>query len=111
MFLVTLAEVRDVVVIVYGVMGVVLMLALAIAAFGVWFAVRTLSRSVRSLLEGNVKATLDDVQQTVHNVRGTSEFMADSAVHPVIRTIAVARGLRRGIASVAGLRNRGSRTK
>lgn len=111
MVLVTLSEVRDVVVIVYGVMGVVLMLALAIAAFGVWFAVRALTRSVRALLDDSVKATLEDVRQTAHNVRGTSEFVADSAVHPIIRSIAVARGLRRGVASVAGIRNRRSRSK
>lgn len=104
--LASLADIRDVVVIIYGVMGVILMFALAIAAFGVWFAVRALSRSVRGLLDDQVKATLTDVQETVHNVRGTSEFMADSAVHPLIRTIAVARGVRKGVASVAGIRNR-----
>lgn len=107
MFLVTLAEVRDVVVIVYGIMGVILMLALAIAAFGIWFAVRALSRSVRSLLDDQVKHALEDVQKTVQNVRGTSQFVSDAAVHPLIRTIAIARGVRRGVASVAGIRDRG----
>lgn len=109
MLLVTLAEVRDVVVIVYGAMGIILMLALAIAAFGLWFAVRALTRSVRDLLDDPVKPTLDDIRHTVQNVRGTSEFVADTAVHPIIRTVALARGVRRGVASVTGIRNRRSK--
>ncbi len=106
MLLVTLAEVRDVVVIVYGAMGIILMLALAIAAFGLWFAVRALTRSVRDLLDDPVKPTLEDVRRTVQNVRGSTEFVADTAVHPIIRGVAIARGVRRGVASVTGIRNR-----
>jgi hypothetical protein len=100
----SLAELRDVVVIIYGVMGVVLMLALTIAAFGLWFAIRALSRVLQDLIRDSVKPTLDDVQQTVHNVRGTSEFIADTAVHPLVRAVAVTRGVKRGLASVTGLR-------
>ncbi|RLT38528.1 MAG: hypothetical protein DWI58_15065 [Chloroflexi bacterium] len=100
----SLAELRDVVVIVYGVMGVVLMLALTIAAFGLWFAIRALSRVLQDLIKDSVKPTLDDVQQTVKNVRGTSEFIADTAVHPIVRAVAVTRGVKRGLASVTGFR-------
>ena len=109
MLLVTLAEARDVVVIVYGAMGVILMLALAIAAFGLWFAVRALTREVRNLLDDPVKPTLEEVKRTVQNVRGTSEFVSDTAVHPIIRTVAIARGVRRGVSSVTGIRNRRSK--
>ncbi len=105
MFLVTLAEVRDVVVIIYGVMGVILMLALAIAAFGMWFAVRALTRQLRSLLDDPVRPTLEEVRRTAENVRGTSEFVSDTAVHPIIRAVAVGRGVRRGIGVVTGIRN------
>ncbi len=100
----SLSELRDVVVIVYGVMGIVLMLALTVAAFGLWFAVRALSRVLTDLVKDPIKPTLDDLQQTVHNVRGTSEFLADTAVHPVVRAVAMTRGVKRGLASVTGLR-------
>lgn len=105
----SLADVRDLVVIVYGVMGIVLMLALTIAAFGLWFAVRTLTRVVRDLLEDPVRPTLMEVRETVHNVRGSTEFMADTAVHPLIRAVAMGRGVKRGFASVAGIRRGRSR--
>jgi len=105
MFLVSLAEVRDVVVIVYGAMGVILMLALAIAAFGIWFAVRTLTRKVNALLDDPVRPALEEVRKSAENLRGTSEFMSDTAVHPLIRTVAAARGLRRGAGVLTGIRN------
>lgn len=107
----SLEQVRDIVIIVYGVMGVLLMLAMAIAAFGLWFAVRSLSRAIRDLLNDPVRPTLEEVQRTVQHVRGTTEFVADTAVHPIIRTVAVVRGVRRGLASVTGIRNRRKKDK
>ncbi len=100
----SLADLRDIVVIVYGVMGIVLMLGLCIAAFGLWFAIRALSASVQDLIKDPIKPTLQEFQKTAQNVRGTSEFVADSAVHPLIRVMSVGRGIRKGIATVAGLR-------
>lgn len=100
----SLADLRDVVVIVYGVMGIILMLALTIAAFGLWFAVRALSRVLQDLINDPIKPTLQEVQQTVQQVRGTTEFLSDTAVHPVVRVVAISRGVKRGIASVTGFR-------
>ena len=100
----SLADLRDIVVIVYGVMGIVLMLGLCIAAFGLWFAIRALSASVQDLIKDPIKPTLQEFQKTAQNVRGTSEFVADSAVHPLIRVMSVGRGIRKGVATVAGLR-------
>ena len=102
----SLENLRDIVVIVYGVMGVVLMLALCIAAFGLWFAVRALSSSIQALIEDPIRPTLQEVQKTAQNVRGTSEFVADTAMHPLIRLVSIGRGVRRGVATVAGLRGR-----
>jgi len=100
----SLENLRDIVVIVYGVMGIVLMLGLCIAAFGLWFAIRALSASVQDLIKDPIKPTLQEFQKTAQNVRGTSEFVADSAVHPLIRVMSVGRGIRKGVATVAGLR-------
>ncbi len=102
----SLENLRDIVVIVYGIMGVVLMLAFCIAAFGLWFAVRALSSSVQALIQDPIRSTLEDVQKTVQNVRGTSGFVADAAVHPLIRVLSVGRGFRRGVATITGIRNR-----
>lgn len=103
----TLAEWRDIVVIAYGVAGILLMIALIFVNLFLAFAVRALSRSVRDLLNDPVRPTLEEIRRTVENVRGTSEFIADTAVSPLIRAVAVTRGIRRGVAAATGLRNRG----
>jgi hypothetical protein len=109
----SLENLRDIVVIVYGIMGIVLMLGLCIAAFGLWFAIRALSAAVQELIKDPIRPTLVEVRKTVENVRGSTEFAADTAVHPLIRVVSITRGFRRGIATVAGLRNRvgGNREK
>ena len=103
----SLQELRDVVVIVYGVMGIVLMVALAIAAFGLLFAVRTLTRAITSLLDDPVRPMLDEAQRTMHNVRGTTDFVADATVRPLIRAISLVRGVRKGVSTVTGRGRRG----
>lgn len=104
----SLEEVRDIVIIVYGAMGVLLMLVFVIVSVLLWLAVRGLTRAIRALLDDPVRPTLEEVQRTAQNVRGTTEFIADTAVHPLIRVVAAVRGVRRGISTVAGLRRRGS---
>ena len=103
----SLEELRDIVIIVYGVMGILLFLVLLIVAVGIWFAVRGLTRAVHEKLVDPVRPTLDEVHHTVQNLRGTSEFLADQAVHPVIRVIAVGRGVKRGVRVAAALARRG----
>lgn len=107
----SLENLRDIVVIVYGIMGIVLMLGLCIAAFGLWFAIRALSASVQELIKDPIRPTLVEVQKTAQNVRGSTEFVADTAVHPIIRVVSITRGFRRGIATVAGLRSRVGRNR
>ena len=94
---VTLDEMRDVVIIVYGAMGVLLLVALS-------------HRRARPLAGGahahpapsaTCWRTRCDPPSTrsaptARNVRGASEFVADAAVHPLIRVLSVGRGMRRG---------------
>ena len=46
---------------------------------------------------------------TVQSVRGSVEFVSDQAISPMIRVIAVARGVRRGVEAMAGVARRGRR--
>ena len=97
---VTLEEVRDIVIIAYGVMGVMLLFTMMVAVVGFWLITRELLRMLRELLEDPVRPILNEARDTARNVRGTSEFIADSTVHPLIRTIATVRGVRRGISTL-----------
>ena len=99
----SLENLRDLVIVVYGVMGILLVVALIVVSIGLWLAVRVLTRTLNELLRKQVRPTLDEVQATARNVRGTSEFIADSAVSPLIRAISVVRGVRRGLGRVTQL--------
>jgi hypothetical protein len=101
-----LADLRDVVVIVYGVLGILLFLILIAVAVATWLIIRQVRGVLRDLVNDPVKPTLEEVHKTVQNVRGASEFMVDRTVHPVIRTLAVFRGVRRGVAVLTGLPSR-----
>lgn len=103
----SLEELRDIVIVVYGVLGILLFLVLIAVAVATFFVVRKLSRSVQDLLADPIRPALYEFQQTAQNVRGTSEFVADRTVHPIIRTMAAVRGVKRGVGVVSGLRKRG----
>ncbi len=97
---VTLDEVRDIVIIAYGVMGVMLLFTMMIAVVGFLLIARELVWMLRELLDDPVRPILNEARDTARNVRGTSEFIADSTVHPLIRTISAVRGVRRGISTL-----------
>lgn len=99
----TLEHLRDLVVIIYGVLGVLLFVVLIVVALGLLFAVRGLTGAVRTLLDDPVRPALDDVRQAAQNVRGATEFATDATVHPIIRVMAASRGIRRGLGVLTGI--------
>lgn len=101
-----LADLRDIVIIVYGVLGILLFLIMIGLSVAIFMIIRRLQGLLSELVRETVRPTLDEVNQTVHNVRGASEFVADRAVHPVIRVLAFGRGIRRGAGAITGLRSR-----
>ena len=103
----TVQDWRDVVIIIYGVTGILFFLVGIGAAVGIYFAVRVLIRTVAETLEDPVRPALEEALGTARTVRGAVEFVTDSAVRPVIRVAAAARGLRRGVGAVAGFARRG----
>jgi len=102
----TLADFRDVVVIVYGTMGILLFTVLIAVAAGLFFAIRSLSKKVEELIDEPIRPALEELRETARNARGTSEFYADHAVGPLVKTVAAARGARRGLSSIASLAGR-----
>ena len=98
---------RDVVIIIYGVLGILFFLAGIVAALGIYFAIRYLVQVVADTVEDPIKPALEDAIGAARTVRGGVEFVTDSAVQPVIRVVAVMRGVRRGVDAVAGFARRG----
>ena len=61
--------VRDVVIIVYGVMGILFFFFGIVVLLGLYFVGRGLSRAARELLEDPVRGTLEELRGTAANVR------------------------------------------
>lgn len=102
----TLAELRDVVIIIYGVVGILLLAIMIVVAVSLLVAVKALTSSVQRLIEDPIRPTLNEVRGAVQNIRGTTEFVADSAVHPVIRATAALKGVKAGLGVAAGIAKR-----
>jgi hypothetical protein len=98
---------RDFVIIVYGVLGALLFAILILVGVGIMFSVRELTRAVIALIEDPLKPTINDVRATVQDIKGTTEFVADTAVSPLIRVVALTRGIRKGVSAASAIARRG----
>src|ERR1043166_6795712 len=102
----SLEDARDVVVIIYGILGIIFFfIAIIVSAF-LFFSVKGVVRSVREIPNNSSKPALDSVRDTAKNIQGTTEFVSQSAVQPIFRAYGIFAGVRKGAGVVAGLRGR-----
>lgn len=99
----SLDNVRDIVIIVAGSLAVLVLLAVLIITVVLGLASRALLSTVRSLLKDDLGPLLDSAQQTVQTVRGTTAFMGEKAVSPIIRVYGIVTGARRAAGVVTGI--------
>ncbi len=62
--------------------------------------------SVKRAVDQNVVPLLDSARDLVDEVRGTAEFVGESAVSPIIRVYSIVSGVRRGLDSLGSLGGR-----
>ncbi len=96
------SEWRDIAVVALG-----LLVALAgVMACVLLAALVGVALSVRRALNQNVVPLLDSARDLVDEVKGTAEFVGESAVTPIIRVYSVVSGIRRGLDSLGSLGGR-----
>ena len=88
---------RDIIIIVFGITALVALTVLLIFTVLIGFAVLGLIKATRSTLRDGVGPLMNDAQETARGVKGTTEFVSDSMVRPIIRVYGVYAGLRRGL--------------
>lgn len=96
------SEWRDIAVVALGVL-------VAIAGFlacVLLIALIAVALSVRRAVNQNVVPLLDSARDLVDEVKGTAEFVGESAVTPIIRVYSVVSGIRRGLDSLGSLGGR-----
>ena len=73
----------------------IIVLALVTGVIGVFLAILIFQvQSLIALLRNEVKPILDSANQTVSTVRGTSTFVSDTVVSPVIQVLSFVSGVR-----------------
>jgi hypothetical protein len=104
--LASIADIRDVVVIVYGVIGIVFFFAALIVVLMIGFGFGGLIGKLRELLDESVKPTVESIKEAADTVRGTTEFVGRTAVTPIVRTYGMAAGVKKGLSVLATIKGR-----
>lgn len=91
------ATIRDIAIIVIAVQSIVIGVLIAVLIWQIWRLVK--------LIQTEIRPIIDDVQASVNTVRGTTSFMSDHVVEPVVQTgRSVARWRRTAQALLSDLR-------
>jgi hypothetical protein len=62
--------------------------------------------TIRGMVKNKVSPVLDSAKDALDNVKGTSEFVGETAVAPIVRVYSVVRGVRSGLGAVTNLGDR-----
>ncbi len=101
-----LQDIRDLVIIIAGCLMALVLIVSLIMVLVVGVALRGLIGVTKGVVKGQLSPALESARQVVDDVRGTTSFIADTTVSPIIRVYGLITGLRRGIGALAGLGRR-----
>ena len=97
-----LQEIRDLVIIVAGCLMALVLFVSLIVVIVIGFSAKGLISALKSVVKGQLSPTLDSARQVVDDIRGTTSFIADTTVSPIIRFYGIITGIRHGIGALAG---------
>ncbi|MCB0063304.1 MAG: hypothetical protein KDE19_14385 [Caldilineaceae bacterium] len=86
------AAIRDIAIIIIAIQSIVIGVLLAVLVWQVWRLVK--------MLQSEVQPIIRDAQDTVSTVRGTTSFVSDKVVEPVVKTSSTLIGMRRTVSSL-----------
>ena len=96
-----LADLRDIVVIVFGIVSLVALLLFIVFTVLVGLAAWSLLKTVRRTIKDELGPILVNVQDTTKGVKGTTIFVGDTVVAPIIRVYSTVAGIRRALGVLA----------
>src|SRR3954466_4859387 len=108
-FLASLADFRDVVVIIYGILGIIFFFVAIVMIVAVGLTVKGLIKNANGVLNDSVKPALSSVQEVANTVRGTTEFVGRTTVAPIAKAYGMFSGVKKGASVLGGLAKRGGK--
>jgi small-conductance mechanosensitive channel len=97
---------RDIVIIIWGIMSILTLLVALLIALFIGLSVKNLVTTVNDLVNTSIKPVIDSTQQSVTNVTGTTQFVGDTLVSPIIRVISTLAGIKRFLGVFTGISSR-----
>ena len=107
--LASLADFRDVIVIVYGILGIIFFFVAIVMLVAVGLTIKGLIKNVNAMLNDSVKPVLSSVQDVANTVRGTTDFVGRTTVAPIAKAYGMFAGVKKGASVLSGLKNRGAK--
>ena len=108
-FLATLADIRDVIVVIYGILGIIFFFVAIVMIVAVGLTVKGLIKNVNGLMNDSVKPALESVQEVANTVRGTTDFVGRTTVTPIAKVYGMFAGVKKGASVLGGLAKRGGK--
>ena len=99
--------IRDISVIVLALESIVVLLLLGVVIGMLWWLIQTLERKITPILD-TTNETVKNVSETVNTVRGTTTFVSDTVVSPIIKVVSYATGVKRAVQTLTKWRSRRS---
>ena len=106
MILTVLANIRDVLIIVWAFLSVVAVVLIIFAVWTIYRGTMDLIRTVKATINEDVKPLIAIGQDSANNVAGTTQFVSESVAQPVIRGLSFVAGARRTMSVFTGLAGR-----
>jgi hypothetical protein len=107
--LASLADFRDVVIVIYGILGIIFFFVAIVMIFAVGLTVKSLIKNANGMLDESVKPALASVQDVANTVRGTTNFVGRTTVAPIAKAYGMFAGVKKGAGVLAGLTKRGEK--
>jgi hypothetical protein len=103
----SLQEVRDLVIIIAGAIAILMLFIGLVLTIVIGVATRALIGAVRHLINDQVAPVVESARGTAENVRGTSSFITETIVSPIIRLYGFIMRIRRVLSVLIGFVRRG----
>src|SRR5215211_1440847 len=107
MILGVLSTIRDIIIVLWGLLSVVALIFLIFAAWSIYRGVKGVINTVNTMVNDDVKPMLSISQDSLNNVNGTVRFAGDTVARPIIKSLSFIAGARRTIAVFTGIAGRG----
>jgi len=100
---------RDLIIIAWGLLSVLAVGLACMFVFSLWRGTSALIGNVRTVVNEDVRPIIATGEETVKNVTGTTRFVGDTVVSPIIRLYGIIAGIRRGFSVFTRVSGRGTK--